>query len=449
MRVIDRVKPRLLALALCCAAPVGITAAAPNSPATHDVATSSPAGAPATQPPLPEPTRITLTLEDATIQDALRRLLEAAQLPAQDPLDPQAARMLEGVNVSATIVDQPFVLAMIEICRQAGLEPIFTGNPARPVAFMVRNPPPRGFTPHHSHPATTRPTAATRATTRATTTRAATRPPPVVIPRAPAHRNPTWLDGPMTASGPFVIVPQSATRTSSANLETGESARELRLNLTVIPDPALRLFGLAPQLTVDTATDDAGQSLLAPGDPQQRTARPLERLGPMLAVAVPLRYPDRPRGTLATLRGQLNFTHVTRFEPVEILKDAQAVPGELTAGPMRFTIGPAQETGDGMQLPIKITQPFNGTNAWDEIRATARGDHFRVSDPSGATYIVETHIHSVLSDCYQGTIHVRLPHGPWPRDLKAPKTPARMVWEVPIELTDLSLPIELGKLPLP
>jgi hypothetical protein len=257
------------------------------------------------------------------------------------------------------------------------------------------------------------------------------------------------MDGPLISAGPFVIVPQSATRTSSANLETGESAQELRLNLTVIPDPALRLFGLSPQFTVETATDDAGQSLLTAGDPQQHIARPLERIVPMPAVAVPLRYPDRPRGTLSTLRGRLNFTLVTRSEPVELLKDAKAIPGELKAGPLRFTIGPAQETGDGVQLPVKITQPFNGTNGWDEIRATARGDHFRVTDPSGAAYIVETHIHSVSSDCYQGTIQVRRPHGPWPRDPKAPKIPARIVWEVPVELTDLSLPLELSKLPLP
>jgi hypothetical protein len=246
-----------------------------------------------------------------------------------------------------------------------------------------------------------------------------------------------------------VIVPGSATRTSSTNLETGESARELRLELIAIADPALRLFGRASHLAVEAATDDAGRPLLAPADPQQHIARPLERIAPMPNLIVPLRYPEHPRGTLATLRGQLNFTIVTRSEPVEIISDSKVIPGELTAGPVRFTIGPAQETGDGVQLPLKITHPFNGTDGWDEIRATARGDHFRVSDPSGAAYSVETHIHSVVSDSYQGTIHLRLPHDPRRRDRNPPKTPARVVWDVPSEVADLSVPVELENLPLP
>src|SRR5438876_2814873 len=109
---------------------------------------------------LPAPTRVTLKLDHTPAVDALRSLFEQGGIASDTILNDDFAQQMADVTVTADLVDQPFMVALLEICRQSWLEPQFSAAPDRPLVLAIRRP--RMNVPRQPRP----PASTTRSTTR-------------------------------------------------------------------------------------------------------------------------------------------------------------------------------------------------------------------------------------------------------------------------------------------
>jgi hypothetical protein len=275
-----------------------------------------------------------------------------------------------------------------------------------------------------------------------------------MTPAAPGTTQPSWVDGPSFASGPLVFIAGDTKRVSRVDLEgdgASEPAQTMQLSLMVLRDPKLRVFSISDRLDVEVATDEAGHSLLLPprpdAEPRRQRVITEPRWNPW-ALEVPLIYTEKSK-KLALLRGKLNVTLITRTEPFDVIKSGKAVSGEQTIGDIHFAIGQLEPTGDSPRLGIVIHRPSDGDQArYDEVRAIARADLFRINDsPTAAGYWINSQIHSFTNNSeYTGLIQfhpTRTHNAPQPEKIE------KVTWSVPVEFQEFSIPVEFKDLPLP
>src|SRR5205814_1748815 len=107
---------------------------------------AEPASSPSTQPAttrtaddLPPPMRVTLHLKDVPAKQALADLLAQVKLPPS-LLHSYLDADLRDIRITADFVDQPFLVALKDLCRQCYLEPYDTYVPGKRIEFMRRAP---------------------------------------------------------------------------------------------------------------------------------------------------------------------------------------------------------------------------------------------------------------------------------------------------------------------
>jgi hypothetical protein len=412
---------------------------------------------------IPAPTRITLKVDHGSGIDAMQQLFRLANLPTETVITAHFGWRVEDMPVTVDLVDQPFCIALLELCRQTRLEPAQSPAPDRPTRWMMRSP----FAQQPGRPA--RPTTRKRSVqsainptsqpTSGPTSRPNSRPRKMVAGNGVMLNGPgpSWVDAPAFVAGPLVLVPADIRRASWVDLDAGGApTRDMNLNVRVLRDPALRLFAIADRLDIDEARDDQGRSLIRPGKPPEPT-RPhslSDSERSIWNVVAPLAYPSEGAKSIALLRGHLNATIVTRSEPIELLDEKGVlIPGQRKAGDVQFTIHKLEESGDGSQLSFTIQggdgEAGSSPEAWDAIRALVHGDAFKVTDAAGRLYWINSQVHSYQQNqFYTGFIHFR-PYQAFGDDAKAAKMPTKITWNVPAEIQDVSIPVELKNLPLP
>ena len=400
---------------------------------------------------LPQPTLVTLKLDRTPVIEALRELFRQAEIPA-DWLENQGfAQQMADVTATGNYEKRPFTEVLLDLSRQCWLEPQYSPMPAQPMVLAVR----RG-----RQPGTVRQPATSRASTRPTTQRTGgvvvyrTRPRAGLTPRPPGTTQPSWVDGPSFTSGPFVFVASDTKRLSRVDLEgngASEPAQTMTLSLMVLRDPKVKVFAISDRLDVEVAKDEAGHSLLLPPPPDsgpRRQRAVIESRWNTWTLNVPLVYTEQSK-KLALLRGKLNVTLITRTEPYDIIRKGEAVSGDKTIGDIRFSIGKLEPAGDSPRLGITIFRPGEGEQSrWDEVRAVARSDLFRINDSTtSAGYWLEAQMHSFINNSEaRGVIQIH----PL-RTRNAPKAEKidKLTWTVPTEFQEFSIPVEFKDLTLP
>jgi hypothetical protein len=233
----------------------------------------------------------------------------------------------------------------------------------------------------------------------------------------------------------------------------------------VLRDPKLRLIALADAPDVEEARDDAGVSLMRPDPPEPAQPRPIvDRSNNPSHLRAMLSYPPAETSrAVALLRGHVSASVVTRTETVELVKDGKAVePGKArSAGEVHFTVENAEPFGVAQaSMQVKMTIPYGAAGEeshWDEVRALCHPDLIHVTDASGGgAYSLSTSVQSFRSDRgeYGVVITIHPAFGPGMgggggAGAGGLKLPARVTWDVPVEVTDLSVPVEFKNLPLP
>jgi hypothetical protein len=399
---------------------------------------------------LPKPTLVTLKLDHTPVTDALTQLFQQADIPSDWLLNPGFAQQLQAVTATGTFEKQPFTQVLLELCRQCWLEPQYSNMPAQPMVLAIRRP--RLPIARASTRASTRPASTTRSSNTGGVVVYRTRPRAGMTPAPRGSTQPSWVDAPSMVSGPFVFVATETRRTSQVDLEGDAApAQTMMLTLMVLRDPKVRVFSISDRLEIETATDEAGRSLLVPPRPdaEARRARVItEGRWNSWNLTVPLTYTEQSH-KLALLRGRLITTIITRTEPLEVIKSGAAVSGDKTIGDIHFAIGNLEPMGnDASKLGITIFRPTDGDQArWDEVRGITRSDLFRINDsPTGAGYWINSQIHSFQGNAqYLGAIQFQ----PTRRNGSKPEKIDKVIWNVPAEFQEFSIPVEFKDLPLP
>lgn len=378
------------------------------------------------------PTLVTMKCDRVPATQALRELFAKADVPIAGIDSPRFADRLAGVDVSLDVADQPFNSVAIDLFRQAGLEPMQWPTAGHPTGFTIRP--------------TTKPTTQKQ------------RPLANVSNGVRlSAAGPTWFDAPICSAGPFTLVAQSARRSSQWDFENNAAPgpqRELTVSFRVVHDPRIRLFAIADHIDVDEAKDEHSQSLLSPTHHEPATARPINNVeATMWDLQAVLAYPKSDARKLALLRGHLKATIITRDEAVDFLDDAGKPIPSGNANGLTFTTGSFDVSGDASVLHVTFEDPSGGhnhdANAWEAMRAQVIRDAFTASDGKGGYYWITPMLTAWRENKFWD-IQIRcVPFQAFRDDAKPPVKPSKLTWHVPVDVEDVTVPVEIKDLPLP
>jgi hypothetical protein len=182
----------------------------------------------------------------------------------------------------------------------------------------------------------------------------------------------------------------------------------------------------------------------AGGEPPELLARP-DRGRWMWTTRVPLAYPQSDARRLATLKGRLSLSIVSKSQALEVADLSVAHP-ELKVQSLRFgfdalrTIGRAR----GYMLTIIVFRDEREDDDWNEVHQLANDPRgFKVFDDAGQRLRPKLDV-TDADDNQTYSIHLR-----FLADGAAAAKPVRLVWELPVEVSDVQVPVELKDLPLP
>src|SRR5256885_11325813 len=84
------------------------------------------------------PTRVTLHLHETPGNEAIEQLLRQAGLSAPGLNERAMAQRLADLKVTTDVVDQPFMLALKDLCRVTYLEPAYGADASQRIEFRTR-----------------------------------------------------------------------------------------------------------------------------------------------------------------------------------------------------------------------------------------------------------------------------------------------------------------------
>lgn len=393
-------------------------------------ATTSTTSQPTTQSfGLPEPTRITLKLDNVPVNDAIVELFKQAGLPS--PVSTGAVRTIDQAKVTLSLENEPFAVAVLELCRKIGMDPEMMFQPQRP------------FFPPVMRRVSTRPS--TQASTRPASTRPA---------KPPANRRTPWVMGPSMTSGPFVFVARGARRTSEQSLDQPglQTNRALSLSLSMICDPKIKLHAIDSRLLIEEAEDENGQSLALPENENQSGNQPWPRsIQPFVRNVFPinasLTYPSGASRRIALLRGILRLSVIRKSDPVEIFGATGARQGRFKAGAMEVSIRDLGDGGGAIRLMMTVPFSFTGESPWEQVRSITRPELFDIE--SEVPCAIDANLQGQNNEGFQVMLIIR-PATTVPRPgPPAAVKPRKIVWNVPTEVEDVAVPVEFKDLLLP
>jgi len=473
-RPFDRILVAALGIALAVGAAMAQSQASPattkastttaTAPATNAVAVAADAN-------LPPPTRVTLRLRAAPATQAFKDLFRQADVRVTETMERSLQETVSDLTVTADLVDVPFLVALIELSRQCHVDPYFNeGSDGR--FRLINRRPPRPSTRPTTWP-TTRP-----ATTRRFAGGPGSRPFPTTLPSAPfgpmgfrrptsmptsrpmfaspttASTRPSWVDAPMLVRGPFVLAPRTMARMSRVWLESDEpqTTQSMELSIQLMSDPRVRMFELVRELEVEVAQDEQGRSLMLPPPEGRRDPPRAQQTSHsddwLWSITARLGYPPPDSRRIALLRGTVRAAVVTQSAAIEV--NDFKVPGERRAGDLRVNISQPRETREGFALPVTLFRDGRDDESWRQIRDLARDrGALRVTDEAGRPMGV------FLNDLRSGPGDVSLVGEIQLRSettlgvKRERKPPAKLIWDVPVEVRDISIPLEFKDLELP
>lgn len=251
-------------------------------------------------------------------------------------------------------------------------------------------------------------------------------------------------------SGPFMVVANSVTRSSSIALGRDKTpAKSLGVQISVYAEPKLNVMGHDYYLRLTEATDDRGNSLLIPGQygaygsmGQDTSCR--WTLGTSLAI------PDNLGTRLVRLKGFSRVLMQTKSQTWEVAADA--VPTSGAAGPApaksiggrKYVVEELKGTGDAYELKFTLLRegPAGRVEEWQQY-----GRGVRVS-------LVDAQGRSLAGRGYNGGgSEEKLTYTyTFARDLDTgvkAGPPVKVVVEVPTEAREVEVPFEFRDVPLP
>lgn len=249
-------------------------------------------------------------------------------------------------------------------------------------------------------------------------------------------------DSPSVVSGPFLITASYINRSHYVDLnQPGNVRRNCNVQLLVAPEPKLKVLAGPYSAAIDEAVDEKGQSLRGPSTTHDGMQMGNQGVWSLSAALVP---PARAGQKIAKLRGSGRFLVQARSESVEIANVLSAQDVTKTVGGKQFTLKKVQKSGDVFLVKLKIYR-----TGWDqrEWLYTHPQENFALLDGEGRRL---TRITAGPSAGVGDELDVSLQFQQqnWHGGEDAGE-PAKLVWDVPVEVREVTVPFEFTDLPLP
>lgn len=285
------------------------------------------------------------------------------------------------------------------------------------------------------------------------------------------------LMGPRSSSGSFRIVAGEITwmqlrslfltrrraeedaRGDAAALATTSDWNTRTLSLQVLADPKFS-FIRAAEASVDEAVDEKGHSLLTPITVQGvlwLAAPPTASINIARADAANATGAgEKPSRTIARLKGRVRLVFASRIEKWQ-------APAALNMAPLSHSIM-TPEGGEDYFIPTIGKGPYGYAMSWtvkgtrvqaewkpgqprpllrSEAQLMVLNSQLSLIDTEGKTHMAEASNSSGGIESHSETVNFSSPAegGAW--------TPARLVWNIPVEWKEVEVPFEFTDLPLP
>jgi hypothetical protein len=270
----------------------------------------------------------------------------------------------------------------------------------------------------------------------------------------PSLNNDRWIlasgkfaeaDGVRFVSGPFLVVANSIQRSRAIGLGTGkQSDGDFSIRLTVLAEPKLRVLGAANQARLEQATDEHGNSLIAPAG-AERAALADVSTG-RWNVAIPLRIPDKPGTRIVRLKGSIEVLLQSKFQTVEFedLPNARNVTRQ--AGGIQVVLTEMRARGERYELSISLLADKSAQVDRNQVRQSL-ASALQVLDAQGNAFSFSRVSTSGRDDRMDLVVSFRKP--PNLENAANVGEPTRMVWNLPAAARQTAVPFEFNDLPIP
>lgn len=392
-----------LAVALA-SAPLAATFAEPTTaPTTSPTTTAAPAD-------LTAPTRITLKMDDAGVEDVMAALSKQSGYSLR-PFN-RAMWNMRGARptISVDYQNTTFWETLADFCQKSQLTPYFNDGSGQQMLFI-----------------------------------------PTAQMGASVFNCPRSGDG-----GATLAILTQISRQSSVNLGTGLSPgnNSFSARLSVLVEPKLRLLGYYYVPKIDEAVDDNGNSLLPGGDQGSGGLNSASRQLQVTEV-INLRYPKTHAGSKITrLRGAVRLKVATQIENAEftnVLGDKEQ--SATTPSGRRITLRSVKAT-DAANLPegarqylVQVTV-YRDQSDQQKFNDLSNNAGLHVLDAQNRELQFQMN-KEVVSNGNKATLSLMYYRRSPEEGGGALGEPARVVWDVILDSKDISIPFEFKDVPMP
>jgi hypothetical protein len=339
------------------------------------------------------PTLITLHLKDAPAQTVVAEIAQQAHTEVGAWPEYVWRNVNQKVTINAD--KQPFWTVMKDVCRQTHLVPEPMGGSSRNRITLMQ-------------------------------------------------RGNAWGNQPTSSQGCYLVMAQSAQRNHTVDYANGGNAQtNFNLSLRCYIDPKVRIIRGSREAKIEEAVDDKGNSLALPNHNFENSFTPPWNGSWCWDVSVPLQYRPDMGAKLARLRGSMHFTVITKAQTWDVPEILAAKEVEKTLPTCKYTIHQVTKNGDS-QYTLKITiTTAKDQNGGPMSDFSTLQQQIKLVDANGRSYDTS----GGGGGGGNGTVNYEFSFynstgGPL-------GVPTRLVWEIPIEMKDVSVPIEFNDLPLP
>ncbi len=338
--------------------------------------------------PLPEPTRVTLTLENAEPGEALTRLTEAAGKTVTARV-PNMWDRRAWPRVTLSVVDRPLWEVALSIADHLGvtISPVgdaLTFNTSLSDQRMI---------------------------------------------------------GLRCISGPFLIVANRIDRSATLTyVKADPRADKFEVSMTVFCEPGVRIVSCPYQMTVVEARDDAGNSLQGSPASQRRNGA----TGLMREFDVSLSAPSSEARRIASLKGYIDLDVQQTSHEVVVADLGQALGHKQDFGVYTVSVTEVAATQRGRQVVVVIDRGTASDLLWRQVTTGYSNSQPRFTNADGQSLTAVRLGSRGRTTDQRAEFTVSIGRGD-----EAEAGVIAMNWPLPDESRRVRVPIEFKDLPIP
>ncbi|HXE54438.1 MAG TPA: HEAT repeat domain-containing protein [Tepidisphaeraceae bacterium] len=253
------------------------------------------------------------------------------------------------------------------------------------------------------------------------------------------------MQGVAAVEGPFMVIANQITYNRTRMLgPNGAEHTQFGINFSVFPEPKIVVLRGSGSVQLDEAVDDHGNSLLPPGGGRMGAWGGFAGYGQWNLYA-PLKYPQKnPGSRIVRLRGHTSFIVQTKVQELTIPDIMSVKNTTRTIHGMEVTFEDVRRQDANYELRLSVAHPNFGSPEWPQLMEQVQS-RLRLEDASGHPLDHR----GFVTNANNNAIQLQLTFARMPRPDGHPTgEPSRLVWDIPTESKEVSVPIRFDDLPL-